>query len=217
MASATKVLHSIPPVSPQDVFPGPWAFKVEESNLFFGREREGEQLTDLLLTYQDVLLYAQSGAGKTSLINARLVPQLGIENCHVARVGGELPPGILLATVPNIFVYNLISSTVQDANQTSVAMQTTLEDYFRTPADRENTFLIVDQLEELFTAYPERWTDRRPFLEHLRSLLKLNPNLHLLFAIREEYMAALEFYADLFPNHLHIRYYLQGLRSKVLS
>jgi hypothetical protein len=103
MASATKVLHSIPPVSPQDVFPGPRAFKVEESNLFFGREREGEQLTDLLLTYQDVLLYAQSGAGKTSLINARLVPQLGIENCHVARVGGELPPGILLATVPNIF------------------------------------------------------------------------------------------------------------------
>ncbi|MBZ5525403.1 MAG: WD40 repeat domain-containing protein [Acidobacteriia bacterium] len=38
--------------------------------------------------------------------------------------------------------------------------------------------------------------------------------MHLLFAIREEHVGGLEFYSDYFPNHLHIRYQLQGLRSE---
>lgn len=201
-------------ISPTEVFPGPRAFKVEEAKLFFGREREAGQLNDLVQTYQDVLLYAQSGAGKTSLINARLIPHLGIENCYLARLGGELPPGVDPEEIPNIFVYNLIASTVTDASKMSAVRQATLEQHFQIPQDREQTFLILDQFEEIFTNYPERWSDRRPFFEQLRSLLRKNPTLHVLFAIREEYMAALEFYSDLLPNQFHIRYYLQRLRAE---
>src|SRR5947209_4835469 len=209
MASALKI---VPSLSGTDVFPGPRAFKVDETRLFFGREREASQLTDLVISYQDVLLYAQSGAGKSSLINARVVPKLGAENCFVGRVGGELPPGVQLESIPNIFVYNLIASTIKDATKASGITEATLEQYFHAPPNRDITFLIIDQSEELFTAYPERWTDRRPFFEQLRLLLKQNPSVHVLFAIREEYLASLEFYSDLLPNRLHIRYYLQSLR-----
>jgi hypothetical protein len=73
-------------LSPLNAFPGPRAFKPDEGNFFCGRDREAAQLTDLLFTYQDVLLYAQSGAGKTSLINARLLAKLGATNCYLGRV-----------------------------------------------------------------------------------------------------------------------------------
>jgi hypothetical protein len=225
MASATKLF---PLKSPTDVvFPGPRAFKVEEEGLFYGREKEASQLMDLLLTYQDVFLYAQSGAGKTSLINARLLPQLRVHNnCYVARVGGELPPGIKLDDIPNIFDYNLVASIVEDPGKIPRAPK--LEEYFKASPDHDNTFLIIDQLEEIFTTYPERWEDRLVFFKHLGALLKPppavskagpallkdQPPLHVLFAIREEYVAPMEFYSDLFPNQLHIRYHLQGLRQE---
>jgi hypothetical protein len=211
MASATKVL---PAKSVTEVFPGPRAFRMEEEKLFFGRNQEASQLTDLLLAYQDVFLYAPSGAGKTSLINARLVPQL--ENCYVARVGGELPSGVELENIPNIFDYNLVASIAGHPDKT-FPVELSLEDYFRIlpePENHKNTFLIIDQMEEIFTTYPERWTHRLEFFKHLQSLLKRRPDLHLLFAIREEFVAPLEFYSDLFPNRLHIRYQLQGLRSE---
>src|SRR5690242_6344366 len=211
MASALQI---VPSPSSKEVFPGPRAFKVEESHLFFGREREASQLTDLLITYQDVLLYAQSGAGKSSLINARVVPKLGPDNCFVARVGGELPPGLSADSISNIFVYNLIASINKDPGKVSTLAHTTLDEYFRFGPDSDTRFLLIDQAEELFTAYPERWTDRRPFFELIQTTLKQNLSLHVLFAIREEYLASVEFYSDLLPNRLQIRYYLQSLRKK---
>jgi WD40 repeat protein len=206
-------MHIVPTPDSRDIFPGPRAFKTEEAPLFFGREREAGQVTDLLISYQDVLLYAQSGAGKSSLINARIVPSLGTNNCFVGRVGGELPPGLELESIPNIFAYNLIASTINDPQKASGIVGTTLEQFFKPSKTGENTYLIIDQAEELFRTYPERWTDRRPFFEQLRSLLKSCPCIHVLFAIREEYLASLEFYSDFLPNQLRIRYYLQSLRE----
>ncbi|MBZ5525390.1 MAG: ATP-binding protein, partial [Acidobacteriia bacterium] len=162
MATATKIEQQI---SPTLVFPGPRAFKVEEAGFFCGREREAAQLTDLLITYQDVLLYAQSGSGKTSLINARLLPQLGIEDCYLARVGGELLAGMKLEDIPDIFIYNLIASIVKEPGNMPAISANMLEQFFRSRLDRENVFLIIDQAEEIFTTYQERWGDRRDFFE----------------------------------------------------
>lgn len=206
MASATKVV-------PLAAFPGPRAFTVEEAGLFYGRDREAPQLIDLFLTYQDLLLFAQSGAGKTSLINAKLLPKLGLEKCYVARVGGELPAGLEQQQIPNIFVYNLIASGVKDPSKMPRVTPDMLKEYFRFAADAENVFLIIDQLEEIFTTYPERWEDRLPFFQQLGALLHTTPPLHLLLAIREDYLAGLAFYSELFPNQLRIRYQLQCLRS----
>src|SRR5688500_8254447 len=58
---------------------GPRAFNPDDKSVgrcFYGRDREVEELTDLLLSDRIVLLYAPSGAGKTSLINAELIPRL---------------------------------------------------------------------------------------------------------------------------------------------
>jgi len=73
-------------------FVGPRPFKPEDAPLFFGRTDEADELLSLVVAEREVLLYSQSGAGKTSLLNAGLRPLLekeGFEVLPVARVRYE--------------------------------------------------------------------------------------------------------------------------------
>lgn len=76
---------------------GPRPFSERQENLFYGRENEVQDLLSLVTAYSEVLVYAESGAGKTSLLNAGLIPHLRKNNFRVfrsARVAGALPDGI---------------------------------------------------------------------------------------------------------------------------
>ena len=61
---------------PGNPYVGPRTFTEAQGKLFFGREREARDLLARVLSERLVLFYAQSGAGKSSLIKARLIPQL---------------------------------------------------------------------------------------------------------------------------------------------
>jgi hypothetical protein len=73
-------------------FIGPRSFRrdVEEQKLFFGRRYETERIISLIYSHKLVLVYAESGAGKTSIFNASIIPTLeqrNLEVLPVARVG----------------------------------------------------------------------------------------------------------------------------------
>jgi WD40 repeat protein len=71
---------------------GPRSFTTGET--LYGRDRETSKLLNLLIAERIVLLYSPSGAGKTSLIQAALVPQLHAEGflvLPVIRVSAEPP------------------------------------------------------------------------------------------------------------------------------
>src|SRR4051794_30769905 len=53
---------------------GPRAFREGEKDVFFGRHREEEAIANSLLSSRVILLHSPSGAGKTSLIQAAVVP-----------------------------------------------------------------------------------------------------------------------------------------------
>ena len=55
-------------------YPGPRSF--QQGERLYGRERETAELLDLLIAERIVLLYSPSGAGKTSLVQAALIPEL---------------------------------------------------------------------------------------------------------------------------------------------
>ena len=57
-------------------YPGPRPFDKDERSIFFGRDEEIADLRDLCMSYQVVVLYSQSGAGKSSLVRAGLRPAL---------------------------------------------------------------------------------------------------------------------------------------------
>ena len=99
--------------APANPYVGPRTFTQAEHRLFFGREREARDLLGRVLSERLVLFYAQSGAGKSSLINTRLIPGLrkvGYTVLPVGRVGGEVPSGI--ESVDNVYLFNLMRSLV---------------------------------------------------------------------------------------------------------
>src|SRR5437763_16164711 len=75
-----------PEVRAGDVYVGPRPFRTGER--LFGRAREVTALTSLLVGERVVLLYSPSGAGKTSLVQAGLVPRLRHKPFRVPAVGG---------------------------------------------------------------------------------------------------------------------------------
>ena len=115
-------------VQSRDLYVGPRPYEEKNASIFFGREREARDLLSLVIANQLLLIYAPSGAGKTSLINARLVPMLGtvkdpalvsllgpgkgFEVLPIARVSGLVPEEINLDATPNsnIFVFNTMIS-----------------------------------------------------------------------------------------------------------
>ncbi|TMI96686.1 MAG: hypothetical protein E6H06_03335 [Bacteroidetes bacterium] len=68
-------------------YPGPVAFQYEDRTLFFGREEEIKYIATLIFNYKTTILHAKTGYGKTSLINAGLIPYL-IKNssCVIIRI-----------------------------------------------------------------------------------------------------------------------------------
>lgn len=61
-------------------YPGVKPFSSEEDFLFFGRQSEVEALNSLIFIKQTIVLYGKSGYGKSSLINAGIIPKLKENN-----------------------------------------------------------------------------------------------------------------------------------------
>ena len=95
---------------------GPRPYKRTDRDNFYGRNRQARDLLAKITAERVVLFYAQSGAGKSSLLNAQIIPALEKEGFNVlpsARVGGELPPGIRAQQVKNIFVFSTLMELVE--------------------------------------------------------------------------------------------------------
>jgi Flp pilus assembly protein TadD len=209
------------PEQPQP-YVGPRAFKPEDAPFFFGREREGNELLSLVISHAEVLLYAQSGAGKTSLINAKLLFLLENEDLDVLPLATmRAPPSTLpQSQIANIYVFNTLVSWTKGAAAPEKLAKMTLREFLEQreqPMDKEGLptpcVAIFDQFEELFTSYREHWEQRRGFFEQVRDALDANPRLRTLFAMREDYVAAIDRYAHIMPEEFRIRFHLENLRE----
>jgi Novel STAND NTPase 1/WD domain, G-beta repeat len=208
--------------SRRNPYPGPRPFERGEQNLFFGRDREVADLLSLIIAHREVLLYAQSGAGKTSLLNAGVVPLLSQEEFEVlpvARVRGLIPEGIEPKGIRNIYVFNTLMGWEVDKVDPRSMMSTSIPAFLRErghPTGEEGlpspSVAIFDQFEELFGFYSERWAEREEFFLQIAEALEADPLLRVLFVIREDYLASLDPYADLLPEGLRTCYRLERLR-----
>jgi hypothetical protein len=72
-----------------DVFVGPRPIEFGEP--FYGRDREISELTCQLISERVVLLHSPSGAGKTSLIQAGLIPELQDEELKIPLLRPDAP------------------------------------------------------------------------------------------------------------------------------
>lgn len=80
-------------------YKGPESYQVEDSGLFYGRDAEAEQLIARIMSARFTLLHAQSGAGKTSLLNASIVPGLEARGWFPMRILPQNDPVASTRTV----------------------------------------------------------------------------------------------------------------------
>jgi len=209
---------------------GPRTFQREDRDVFFGRDREARDLMSLISSERLILFYAQSGAGKSSLLNTRLLPELegnNFEVLPVGRVQGDPPAGI---EVENIYIYNLMSSLVQQKFAPRSLVGISLSQFLALLEFHDGGYLlseesltdiiqearwprilIIDQFEEIFTTHLAAWEKREDFFRQIAQAMRDDPYLTVILIMREDYIASLDPYAHLLPGGLRMRYYMQRL------
>src|SRR5262245_40981513 len=124
---------------------GPRTFEADERDRFFGREREARDLFARVVSERLVLFYAQSGAGKSSLLNTCLRPDLEAKNFAVfttGRVVGDVPPR---TEVKNIFIYNLMQSLTKSEVTTDALAKSSISEII---AKLKNDFPPAAKMED---------------------------------------------------------------------
>jgi hypothetical protein len=153
-------------------YPGVTPFTTEQENIFFGRDQDEEELYRLLRREPLVVLYGKSGLGKSSLLNAGIVPRCLREGTHSPLVvrfgawteGSDKTPldrakdALAKDHVSPSFLSRLLPG---DNSLWQVAKTRQLN-------GGGSPLLIFDQFEELFS-YPEEQVRR--FREELSELL----------------------------------------------
>jgi hypothetical protein len=216
------------------VYVGPRPFR--EGETLYGRDRENEELTNLLIAERLVLLCAPSGAGKTSLTQAKLIPAMRGEGFLVPTKADEaaptplvIRPGVDPGAAPAANRYALATllrleegwpkeEQLEPAALAVMDLDAYLQQRYPTASvDRSggSTFrpllLVFDQFEEVLTADPTDEKAKREFFRQLGQALR-DRNRWALFAIREDHVAGLDPYLPLLPNRLSATYRLDFLR-----
>lgn len=191
--------------SPDNPYPGPRPFVAGER--LHGRDREVTRLFYLLSAERIVVLHSPSGAGKSSLLNAGLVPRLRAERFY------PWPPIRLsqpAAGGGNRFVRSAVGSLEEGLPEglrrsAEELDGQSLAEYVagrpRRPGAPASVVLVFDQFEEILTLDPLGVEARKEFFGQLGQALE-NPEVWALFALREDYLGALDPYRDDVPTRL---------------
>lgn len=146
-------------------YPGVSPFEAEQENIFFGRDKDIEKFKKLIILRKQVLLYSKSGIGKTSLLNAGVLPLLEdkyiLIKIRFHAYNKERPTNPILRifdaineAIPN---FKEFSNTILDEIVENKNFEPTLWSKFKEIqlANTKKQFILVfDQFEEIFS-YPE--------------------------------------------------------------
>ncbi len=221
-------------------YPGTRPFEAAEKHLFYGREREINDLTRLTILERLVVLFGKSGFGKSSLLQAGVLPRLASQeevwtplSMRLGVYNGQISPC-------QIVVEHLkrLENKEKTARNTENTEGSFLDDgslwrSFKKRQTLENSrlLLIFDQFEEFFTYPLEQQKQFKTEMAELlyssmpqqiveefktasfeqRRFLARPMNIHVLFSIRSDKLSLLHSLKDALPAILHVRYELLGL------
>jgi WD40 repeat protein len=182
---------------------GPRAFQMGER--IYGREHEAIQLANLIIAERVVLLHSPSGAGKTSLIQAALIPRLmksKFQVLPVVRVNLDSRDLATDSATHNRYVYSALLSleeglpVAQQVDAGRLARMSFLDYLSQRPGAEGGPgiqVLIFDQFEEILTLDPTDLAAKQEFFRQLGDALAA-PKRWALFSMREDHVAALDPY-----------------------
>lgn len=222
MASTAK-LKLVDPAVTEEPFKGP--IPLGRGDRIYGRDRDIASLTHALVAERIVLLYSPSGAGKTSLINAGIIPRMmdrGFSVLPSIRVSEPLPSEHASTGRPNRFVFSVLNSLeagcpererIHAEGLAGIDLPTYMEGRHHLRGTEGPRLLVFDQFEEVVAIDKERFEDKRAFFHQLGQVLE-NRGLWAIFAMREEYLGSLDSFTDWVPTALVARVRLDLLTPR---
>lgn len=223
MATTTVISRPNPYVGPRPY---------REGEPIYGRERETSELLDILIAERIVLLYSASGAGKSSLLNAAILPKMaeqGFQVYPVIRLNMEPPHDIELGESFNRYIYSAIQSIEEGLPEeqrftTEELVKLKFKDYLAKYHARsheinpdQNTdapiLLVFDQAEEVIRILMTDRPKKQEFFAQLGEVLR-DKNIWALIAMREDYLASFDPYLRPIPTRLANRYRLTFLDTE---
>ncbi|WP_060893419.1 hypothetical protein [Streptomyces europaeiscabiei] len=139
-------------------------FEPDDRHLFFGRDRMLAELGKLVREHRFAVLFGPSGSGKSSLLRAGLVPRLREE------LVGRGAPAVLRILTPG------------------ARPATTYEQLLSPAEDEPESWVIVDQFEEVFTLCSDK-RERERFINLLLAARAPGSRLRVLVAVRADFYA----------------------------
>ncbi|MEU1318628.1 nSTAND1 domain-containing NTPase [Streptomyces tibetensis] len=136
-------------------------FEPDDSGLFFGREALVTDLMELVREHRFVAVFGASGSGKSSLLRAGLIPRL-------RQAEGARRPAVIRVLTPG------------------ERPALTHEKAFLPRDGDGETWVIVDQFEELFTLCHDR-AERDRFLDLLLAARRPESRLRVVVAVRGDF------------------------------
>lgn len=188
-------------------FPGLRPFTPEESDLFFGREGQSEEILTKLRKNRFVTVIGASGSGKSSLIYCGIIPRMMSEDSNESWRVISLRPG-------NDPIGNLVSAfSGENASEKS---RNKMESELRSNdsgldsavaslklKQNEKVLLLVDQFEELFRFKDAQragafTSDSMQFVNLLVSALtKSQSGMHVILTMRSDFIGECAYFQGL--------------------
>ncbi|MFF4360551.1 AAA family ATPase [Streptomyces sp. NPDC001604] len=188
-------------------YPGLEAFSDEDAAVFFGRSAETDELTDRLhpavrgARQSFVAVVGPSGSGKSSLVQAGLIPALSMRRTTWLVVPPLRPGDHPVHSLAQALAASPVAASGRGATTSVVEGRlreggaeelVRLVDELRVSSHRRGAIavlLVVDQFEELFTQADP--VVREEFLSLLRAALQRDPALWVVATIRSEFLTPL--------------------------
>jgi Ca-activated chloride channel homolog len=185
---------------PEAPFRGLDPYRFRDRPIFFERETETRSLLQLITIYRASLLYGESGSGKSSLINAGLIPEL-LENGFTPeriRVQPIVDSEFVVERIEGSSSSEFIpSALLKDTKRTTISTSSLLST-IKSLKSKQTPVLIFDQFEEFHTLAGELNEDQqRGAREAQQNITKVllsliqEPGISVrsLLVFREDYLA----------------------------
>lgn len=161
------------------------AYQLVDREVFFGREEEISGLYNLVAQNRLVLIYGQSGTGKTSLIQCGLASRFDITDWYPLYIRRQ-------QNLNRSLDQRLAQASGQSGLTAAQALEEIYTLYLRP------VYLIFDQLEEIFILGSQ--PEQEEFIHTVRAILQSNIPSRILFVIREEFLAHLYGFERVIPT-----------------
>jgi len=168
------------------------AYSVKDKDAFFGRKKETDLFYEMVNKNRLLLVYGQSGSGKTSLVECGLANRFDVTDWYPIRVRRR-------QNLNESLRESLQAILIDEDDEDYDLPETLTEQIGDIYAEYlRPVYLIFDQLEEVFILGDE--TEQTTFIQSIADLYHSKIACRIIFILREEYLGHLYDFEKVIPS-----------------